>query len=474
MARRLGPWLLGALVLALCMRTDGRPAAASLVGLAPAAALESPAGRQLAWVLDVLDARGGATTPSEIAAHMHPRFLATIPADTVAASFRALAGKHAPLTSLRLQAREGGRWDLLADGASGPIRVMLDVDAATGQIFGLLVHPYAEQDADPLLAEVATLGVRAHLLVAELEAGACVPLLEVTPDRAVELASVAELYVLAALVDAIVAGERSWDERPTPDGPTLRGLAEAMIGASDGAAEAALVRALGREAVEAAMRSAAHHDVAGNLPYLTGAEVARLAALPRDDVDRYAAMSVDERRAFLARVLPERAPARDAVDLDHARVGLTASAIDLCALAARLVEQAAAHPEAAPALEILARGDRVRRHFLAPARWPYVGGKLGSLGRGRFEFVRSRVDVLRRDDGRWFVVALGRGDDAWTAPERDARFDAIHWRLIDLLADADRETASRPPVDEAVLQDSFIFAAAEGGRAAEDLVAARP
>ncbi len=438
MPRRVAPGLLLALVVALFLRTDGRPAAASLVGLAPAAALESPAGRQLTWVLDVLDARRGAVTQAEIEAHMHPRFLAWKPAPDVAAAFQALAQAHAPLGSLRLQATDGARWRLLADSPAGPIRVMLDVDDATGQIIGLLVHPYAEAAADELLAEVSTLGTRAHLLVAELDAGACLPLLEVTPDRSLELASVAKLYVLAALVDAVVAGTHAWDERPAPDGPTLRALAERMIGASDNAAEVELVRVLGREAVEAAMRAAAHHDVAQNTPYLTGDELIRLGSLPRADVDRYLDMSAADRRAFLDRVLPDRPAARDDLGPDHARVGVFGSAIDLCALSARLLERAAAHPQAAVALEILARGDHVRRSFLAPAAWPYVGGKLGALGRRPFQFVRTRLNLLRRDDGRWFVVVLGRGDDAWTAPERDSRFDAIHWRLLDLLEDADR------------------------------------
>ncbi|GAA4476369.1 hypothetical protein GCM10023190_13710 [Enteractinococcus fodinae] len=104
------------------------------------------------------------------------------------------------------------------------------------------------------------------------------PLLDRAADEPAPLGSMFKLYVLYAVAQAIEAGELSWDtvltvsehNRSLPSGElqdepagttvTVHDAATKMIQISDNTATDMLIQQLGREAIEAAVRDAGHHD----------------------------------------------------------------------------------------------------------------------------------------------------------------------------------------------------------------------
>lgn len=339
--------------------------------------------------------------------------------------------------------------DARGDSSAGPLRILLRT-TRDGAIDGLLVEPYADLDLEELLRTIPMLAPRATLLSAELVDDGCRPLHAVDADVNLSLASISKLYVLLAVVDAILAGEHSWDEPITirdalrgepsrilgthPEGATLplRDVLHALIGASDNAANDHLIDLVGRRAVEAAVRASGHHDPALNQPYLTFREFRRLWRLHPSVTDRYLALDEQARRDFLERVLDDlTAPIDERRNLDT--IGIFASSTDVCRLLATLAQRAR-RPEAAPLLEILADGAKLGPSDLAGDDWTFVGGKSGGLGVLGFNDVSSRAVLLRRADDRWFVVVLGlESAGRWTSFARRP-IHAVTARIFDLLA----------------------------------------
>jgi hypothetical protein len=452
-----------ALALALAGCADGLDVGAGelttsivVAAVIPQEFVNAPTGRQLAWLLRLLNTRGGRIDTHEVEAHYHPRFLAWKPVAEVITASEYLARNHAPLEIRGVQRAEGEYLDVLGDSATGPIRVRLWVDDASGLIRGLLVEPYVDLTMEQIARELTTLAPRTQFLVAEVEGGVCMPMLELDVDQVLSIASTSKLYILLALIDSILAGERAWDDRlavrdawkstpgaalsEKPDGEllTLRAFAEALIAESDNTANDHLIRALGREAVEDAVRASAHHEPGLNVPYMTSQEFFRLRALPEEEVGRYLSLDEEERRAYLDRVLVSRRAPEGSLARNLETVGIFASAEDLCRLLAVIAERARRHGEAAPALEILGR--RRSRHFGGFTRedWAYAGGKGGSIGGATFQEVSSGTWLLRRVDGRWFVVVVGLNTDGRFLSLDRERIAGMMARVFDLLAQVDR------------------------------------
>jgi hypothetical protein len=377
-----------------------------------------------------------------------------MPAPKIRAAFASIAREYAPLSFDRVRPERDGRLAVLGDSAAGPTRLLLGVDETTGLISSFLTLPYLDLDFPGLLAHVPTLAPRAQLLVAEVDRGACIPLHAVNANDSLSLASTSKLYILLALVDAIIAGELSWDTplairdewKSKPDselsrlraGETLelRGFAEHLIAHSDNPANDHLVHALGRERVEAAIRDSGHRAPERNVPYITSREFFHQRKLHADEVDWYFTLPVADRRTYLDRDLLQRSTLPSLEQGYHPdRVGIFASATDVCGLLATIVERADTHPEAAPVLDILAQGARTRHRAISRKIFPYIGSKGGSIP----SLVRSKAWLLRRDDDRWFAVILGFNDDDWLLGDVDsAELQAVTWRIFDLLADEDR------------------------------------
>lgn len=449
----MGPRLVALAALAAALACPASPTERTttlhITAALPAAAADTPAAHQLAWFVHLLNHRGGALTTAEAETHFAPDFLAKFPPATVVAQSAAIAAENAPVAIHQVRQITDDHLDARGDSSAGPLRILLRT-TRDGAIDGLLVEPYADLDREELLRTIPTLAPRATLLSAELVDDGCRPLHAVDADANLSLASISKLYILLAVVDAILAGEHSWDEPVTirdalrgepsrilgthPDGATLplRDVLHALIGASDNAANDHLIDLVGRRAVEAAVRASGHHDPALNQPYLTFREFRRLWRLHPSVTDRYLALDEQARRDFLARVLDDlTAPIDERRNLDT--IGIFASATDVCRLIATLVQRAR-RPEAAPLLEILADGAKLGPSDLTGDDWTFVGGKSGELGVLGFNDVSSRAVLLRRADDRWFVVVLGlESAGQWTSFARRP-IHAVVARIFDLLA----------------------------------------
>jgi hypothetical protein len=163
--------------------------------------------------------------------------------------------------------------------------------------------------------------------------------------------------------------------------------------------------------VEAAMRQTGHAQPRLNIPFLGTRETFWLKlAQPGAGAEKYLALrSADQRRAFLDGL------ARKKPNVEHLdewktprfidRVEWFASSADLCRLEGALWQRAQA-PAGAPVLEVLAKNPGMEAE--TKKGWAYVGFKGGSE-----PGVITATWLLRRDDGKWFVVTLGaNGPDA--------------------------------------------------------------
>jgi beta-lactamase class A len=401
--------------------TPAPPAKATFPGT-PA----TPSGDQLAWVLDAIIKRQGKIERAELEAHFHPTFLATVPVEQARKIFEQMSPQLADLAIVDVQAEAD---QLLARvTASGTkLRISLVLDPASKQIAGLLIQ--RDEDLGPrpqsfgaALRAAAELAPRAQLLVAELSNGTCRPLQELAARDPLAIGSTFKLYVLLALADRILAGKARWTDeiavreewKSVPAGVTqndppgtrqsLATLAERMIAISDNTAADHLLYTLGRRAVEAAMRSTRHARPALNTPFPSTREISVLKlALPAAEVERYLKLPEAARRDYLDRTLAARPPGLDltaswttARRID--KLEWFASAEDLCRVMAALWTRAQ-DPRAARVLDILAKGSGMP---IDPKVWPYAGFKGGSE-----PGVLNVTHLLRRDDGKWFVVTLG-------------------------------------------------------------------
>lgn len=268
----------------------------------------------------------------------------------------------------------------------------------------------------------AALAPRAQLLVAALDQGACRPLQELAATDELAIGSSFKLYVLLGLVDRILAGKAAWtdelavrdDWKSLPSGITqneppgtrhsLRELAERMISKSDNTAADHLLYTVGRRGVEAALRATRHGRPALDTPFLSTRELFLLKlATPAAEIERYLRLPEARRRDYLDRTLAGKAPGiaaatawKTARRID--KLEWFASAEDLCRVMATLWTRGQ-DPRAAPLLAVLAKNPGLP---IDAKVWPYVGFKGGSE-----PGVINMTYLLRRDDGKWFVITLG-------------------------------------------------------------------
>lgn len=412
--------------------TEDAPTAAPAVD---GATVEGPVGEQLAWVLELLGTEPGDVDVAEVEERFAEAFLAQVPPDQLVGLLPQLTdGTEGPwtATSGTFAGTEGSGTVTPTNGPA--LRVELVVAADEPHLIeGLRFLP-----APPPPVSIAEVGQRlgalgtAGLGVYEVTDGACEPLHELAADQPLALGSSFKLWVLAALAEAVEAGDATWDEplavrpewRSSPDGEvhelddgdelTLRRHAELMISISDNTATDHLLHRLGREQVEAAMERSGVTDPPANVPMLSTAELFAIKFHPDPpSAEDYRELDTDGRRALLDElrdavppwvgVAPEDVEAEfggaaalvepRALDLEW-----FASPADLCATMLRLDELAAT-----PGLEPVAQALSINP------------GEGLDLDRERFPEIRfkggSEPGVLaanwwvQRADGRQFVVA---------------------------------------------------------------------
>jgi hypothetical protein len=265
--------------------------------------------------------------------------------------------------------------------------------------------------------------------------GQCQTVHALAADQPLATASTFKLYVLGELARQIEQGTASWDEplairddwkslpsgdmRLEPAGKAfpLRYYAEQMISMSDNTATDHLIHRLGRENVEAFMASTGHADPALNLPLLTTREwFALKVAVDPVTVSTYVNAGVAERRAILENEVANTTVTEYDTVVDWwapkriRTIEWFASATDLCRAVATL-QAMAERPGLAPIYDILSTNPGIA--FDAHA-WDYVGHKAGyETG------VWNKTWLLRKTDGRWFVLTVGLNDPT-QEPDLDA------------------------------------------------------
>ena len=450
-------WTAALVVLAACGGTPrpvpARPAAPPAGASHPAAPppVKLTARAQLDWVLAVIVQRHGAVDRAELEAHFAPPFLAQVPPDQAAAVFAGLAKQ---LPGLAITQVGGDDDRLVAHATSGDtkLRIALAVDPATRKIVGLLFQPDTQLGPKPTslaLADQALgqLAPKADLVVVALDGGTCTPRHELVGKQELAIGSTFKLYVLLAVADQIAAGKLAWDTeiavrddwKSLPSGVTqdaaagtrltVRELATRMISISDNTAADHLLYTVGRRAVEHAVVEAGHAQPALDTPFFSTRELFLFKlALPPAEVDRYLKLPAAARRAYLDKQLAGKVPALGQVDqwkgarrID--RLEWFASGEDLCRVMAVLWKRAQ-DPQLAPLLDVLAKNPGLP---IDKQVFPYIGFKGGSE-----PGVLNLTYLLRRDDGKWFVVTLGANAAEGGSIDED-KFFGIALGVIDLV-----------------------------------------
>ncbi len=241
--------------------------------------------------------------PAPKAAWFTPTFLNAVPLDQVTAIVSSLKGDFGGLVAVHTSA-QGGRVEL--ERAQVPFTITLD---GSGRIAGLFFGPPEPNGNAPAeLAErigKAAVGQSAVLVWADGK-----DLVARDADAPMAVGSAFKLLVLKAYEEAIRAGTLSRDrvvpldaaDRSLPSGVlqrlapgtpvTVESLAALMIQQSDNTATDALIRLLGREAMERISPR--------NSPFLTTGNLFRLSAKGAENTrTAYGSGTLEERRGLL-------------------------------------------------------------------------------------------------------------------------------------------------------------------------------
>jgi beta-lactamase class A len=391
---------------------------------------DTPAGRQLRWVLDeALDAPDSAYPD-----HFSPEFLAQIPV----ADLRAAIADSGITAVAEIVTSTATELFVIVNSADGEL--VLSITVETDQphlITGLLAQPAELPDPpdtwEDIDAAIADAAPRFTYLAAEVDdLDALTTIRSAGPSESVPLGSAFKLYVLGALVQAIEVGEITWDDELTitdelkslpsgelqdrPDGATVtvREAAEKMIQISDNTATDLLIDRLGRDAVEAMLTpmGMSAESQQRTLPFLTTRELFTLKwGLERSELDAYIAADLAGRRQILAGI-GDQLPTLADFDAD------VPVAIDDVEWFATAPEMAAAHlwldayseqPGFEPLAGILGSNPGVP---LDPGVWSQASFKGGS--EPGLVFLGW---LLHRDDGRRFVVVVSASNLDGTVDE---------------------------------------------------------
>lgn len=401
----------------------------------------SPAEAQLTWLLGALEPEG-ARDGKALSPHFTPAFLEQVPADKLAAIFDSQAeqGPFA-LTCLDLRSEHMAVAYLHSDTTD--LAITLAANAAQPEqletlFFQSMALPSVEswEDFEQTLREVAP---TVSFSAAELTSEGPRTVAAVDPTQSVAIASAFKLWVLLALAEEIEAGSRSWedtlfiredhrvlsslalDEHADGEALTLEALAAAMIQLSDNTATDILIEALGRERVEAAMRSTGIAHPERNIPLLKLADFFSLKLLMTPEQRRaYFAADASGRRAMLdaglgwspsaaTLVLVMNGGWKKPMGIDKAEWFATSH--DMILTLAALEPFLDRDP-------ILARVLQSQTAFALCPGWKYNGYKGGNE-----PGVYHAAFLLETDDGQRYAVSLGLNDP--TQPIAEADFIGI-------------------------------------------------
>ncbi|MGA2262234.1 MAG: serine hydrolase [Acidobacteriota bacterium] len=386
--------------------------------------------------------------PSGIDQLFAPEFLVQVPAARLERVMRQLFSQYGGCTGVKLEKQvspTGAHFQFTFEkGFTVPVSLEINDNAAhtiTGFVLGAPVS--SSETLSSVIDKMKALPGQVSFLAQRLDASGPVALAEWQPAQELGIGSAFKLYILGALAQQISAGRRHWNDvipletQSLPSGIlqkwplgtplTVQSLASLMISISDNTAADALLKAVGREQVEAILPVMGHSQPALDQPFLATMDMFQLKwGIPAEQLQQYLADDTAARRAFLQTMKPPASTAAliAAVSTTTPKmidnVEWFASAIDLChAMAWFRADDTARNT----ARQVLAINPGLA---LSSTRWAYIGFKGGSE-----PGVISLNLLLRSQSGQWYVVS-----GVWNNPK--AAVSETEWvslvsRAIDLL-----------------------------------------
>jgi len=387
--------------------------------------------------------------PSGIDQLFAPEFLAQVPAARLVAVMKQFYTQFGRCTGVKLEKQASptvGQFQFAFEkGFTAPVNLAIN-DTSAHSIIGFQIGaPVSTSETlSAVVDKMKALLGQVSFLAQRLDASGPVGLAEWQPAQALGIGSAFKLYILGALTNQISAGRRHWNDviqlemlslpsgilQKWPLGTpfTLQSLASLMISISDNTATDTLLRAVGREQVEAMLPVMEHSQPALDQPFLSTIEMFQLKwGILDDQLKTYIADDTAARRAFLQTMKP---PASLAA-LTAAATGTTTpkmidqvewfgSATDLChAMAWFRADDNARNT----ARQVLAINPGIP---LSSTRWAYIGFKGGSE-----PGVISLNFLLRSQSGQWYAVSAIWNDPKGAVSETE--WVSLVSRAIELL-----------------------------------------
>ncbi len=280
---------------------------------------DTAVGAQAAWVISLLNS-WEPVAQDQVTEHLAEIMFDEVGVDEFVEVFEQLRADQPWVVN---DVDENGHQAVLRiTGASSPsLEMSISLDEA-GQIDGLFFAPASDERTTAASWEDLAETVRAlpadTTLSVERVTDQPEKILTVGDGSAKPIGSTFKLYVLAAVVESVEAGDLDWDAslvltadlrslpsgtlQDEPDGTsvTVREATESMISISDNTATDILMDAVGRDAVEKAQATLGHHEPALNIPFLTTRELFQLGwgDLPSGGA-HWASADTTERRKIL-------------------------------------------------------------------------------------------------------------------------------------------------------------------------------
>ena len=309
--------------------TDARANESTPVAGSPDSILpDTPAGQQLAWVVSIINGEREIPDSTGIEANFAPSFLDILPASDLIATFQQLQAALAPLEVTEIVGLETPLMLNVVTSTRDGSQIVVSISVEDGDdhlIDGLLFAPYDQQEiefptfgsweevSDALASDSGSFGISvSHLNGEDLE-----PVNQVQEDVAFAIGSLFKLYVLAAVITTIEAGDLAWSDEievveeylSYPSGVTqseplgtmisVQVLASRMISISDNTATDLLLHHIGRDAVEQALGTLGNSVPELNRPFLSTREMFLLKLGDEDTRNAFVAANEADRRAQL-------------------------------------------------------------------------------------------------------------------------------------------------------------------------------
>lgn len=374
-----------------------------------------------------------------------PSFLAAVPPAQFKAISESFARQYGPAIAISSVQRYGPNSAVLQveyEKAIATIEITVE-SVAPGKVAGLLAKGFALKgdSIEKIKADFAALPGKSGFIVQKLGDDGVVTTHSANAESQFATGSTFKLYVLAELASQVAAGERRWSDvvpigvrnfssSATQNWPldtpvTLQTLATWMISVSDNAATDALMRELGREAIEGKLASIGHSAPDKALPMLTTVEAFALKSNPALRQRFEKASEAGQRDLLTAE---RSALSFAAIDMSH--MGSGPNAIET-------IEWFASPKDTALLLNNLRRLDnQTARDIMAvnsgigpaaAAKWRYRGYKGGSE-----PGVISMSFLAQSKAGQWYAIS-----GSWNNPAKEVdnnAFATLMTRLMDSVA----------------------------------------